>query len=194
MEELDTLAAGLKQLQDAGVVVLWRPFHEMNGDWFWWGGKNPEAFINVWRHMFDYFTKTRGLNNLLWVYGPNHGKKTAAYYAGDGYTDVVGLDAYTDFVDPKHIMGYPGSGPLAQALRLSRNSVPTARTIRQVTTITSGSATASRRISPRPASSCRGTTSGAWVETSTPRRSWITPGSSTAKTFPGSSRRLVSGI
>ena len=107
MEELDILAAGLKQLQDAGVVVLWRPFHEMNGDWFWWGGKDPEAFKSVWRHMFDYFTKTKGLNHLLWVYGPNHGKKTAAYYAGDAYTDVVGLDAYTDFVDPKHIMGYP---------------------------------------------------------------------------------------
>jgi mannan endo-1,4-beta-mannosidase len=107
MEELDTLAAGLRELQDAGVVVQWRPFHEMNGGWFWWGGKDPEAFIRVWRHMFDHFTKTRKLNNLLWVYGPNHGKKTAAYYAGDRYVDIVGLDAYTDFVDPKHVLGYP---------------------------------------------------------------------------------------
>jgi mannan endo-1,4-beta-mannosidase len=107
IEELDTLAAGLKELQDAGVVVQWRPFHEMNGDWFWWGGQDPEAFIKVWRHMFDYFTSTRKLNNLLWVYGPNHGKRTAAYYAGDRYVDLVGLDAYTDFVDPKHILGYP---------------------------------------------------------------------------------------
>jgi mannan endo-1,4-beta-mannosidase len=107
IEELDTLAAGLKNLQDSGVVVLWRPFHEVNGDWFWWGAKNPETFIRVWRHMFDDFTKTRGLHNLLWVYGPNHGKRTAEYYAGDGYVDIVGLDAYTDFVDPKHILGYP---------------------------------------------------------------------------------------
>jgi mannan endo-1,4-beta-mannosidase len=105
--ELDTIAAGLKELQDAGVVVLWRPFHEVNGGWFWWGAKNPETFIRVWRHMFDDFTKTRQLNNLLWVYGPNHGKKTADYYAGDDYVDIVGLDAYTDFVDPKHILGYP---------------------------------------------------------------------------------------
>ncbi len=106
MKELDTLAAGLKELQDAGVVVLWRPFHEMNGGWFWWGGKQPDTFIAVWRHMFDYFTKTKGLNNLLWVYAPNHGEKTAAYYAGDRYVDIVGLDAYTDFVDPQHIRGY----------------------------------------------------------------------------------------
>jgi len=106
MEELDTLAAGLKELKDAGVVVLWRPFHEMNGGWFWWGAKEPAAFIKVWRHMFDYFTKTKRLDNLLWVYAPNHGSNTAAYYAGDRYVDIVGLDAYTDFVDKKHIKGY----------------------------------------------------------------------------------------
>ncbi len=107
MHELDTLAAGLAELQEAGVPVLWRPFHEVNGDWFWWGGKKPETFIRVWRHMFEYFTKTKKLNNLLWVYGPNHGKRTADYYAGDAYVDIVGLDAYTDFVDPHHILGYP---------------------------------------------------------------------------------------
>ena len=107
MHELDRVAAGLAQLRDSGVVVLWRPFHEMNGGWFWWGAKDPEVFIKVWRHMFDYFTETKGLDNLLWVYAPNHGAKTASYYAGDRYVDLVGLDAYTDFIDQKHILGYP---------------------------------------------------------------------------------------
>lgn len=106
MEELDILAAGLQELKDAGVVVLWRPFHEMNGGWFWWGDQDPDAFIQVWRHMFDYFSKTKGLDNLLWVYGPNHGSNTAKFYAGDRYVDLVGLDAYTDFIDPQHIKGY----------------------------------------------------------------------------------------
>src|SRR4029079_18976220 len=105
MQELDLLADGLGQLRDADVVVLWRPFHEMNGGWFWWGAQDPDAFIQVWRQMFDYFTKTKQLNNLLWVYSPNHGEKTAAYYAGDNYVDLVGLDAYTDFVNPEHIQG-----------------------------------------------------------------------------------------
>jgi mannan endo-1,4-beta-mannosidase len=106
MQELDLTAEGLKELKDAGVVVLWRPFHEMNGGWFWWGAKEPEKFIAVWRHMFDYLSKTKGLDNLLWVYGPNHGQNTAKYYAGDSYVDIVGLDAYTDFVDQQHIKGY----------------------------------------------------------------------------------------
>jgi mannan endo-1,4-beta-mannosidase len=106
MQELDLAAAGLQDLKDQGVVVLWRPFHEMNGGWFWWGAQKPEEFIKVWRHMFDYYTKTKGFDHLLWVYGPNHGQKTAAYYAGDQYVDIIGLDAYTDFIDRQHIKGY----------------------------------------------------------------------------------------
>jgi mannan endo-1,4-beta-mannosidase len=106
LRELDLIAAGLKQLQDGGVVVLWRPFHEMNGGWFWWGAKEPATFIRVWQHMFDYFSKVKGLDHLLWVYSPNHGPNTAKYYAGDSYVDLVGLDAYTDFIDKQHIKGY----------------------------------------------------------------------------------------
>jgi mannan endo-1,4-beta-mannosidase len=114
MKELDLIADGLKELKDAGVVVLWRPFHEMNGGWFWWGAQEPEGFIKVWRHMFDYFSKTKGLDNLLWVYGPNHGDKTARYYAGDQYVDIIGLDAYTDFIDTAHIKGYEEIAALAK--------------------------------------------------------------------------------
>ncbi|MBN1816407.1 MAG: family 16 glycosylhydrolase [Sedimentisphaerales bacterium] len=106
MEQLDLIADGLLELKEAGVVVLWRPFHEMNGGWFWWGAQKPESFIAVWRHMFEYYSNVKNLDNLLWVYGPNHGDKTAAYYAGDKYVDLIGLDAYTDFLDPKHVRGY----------------------------------------------------------------------------------------
>lgn len=107
IEQLDQVAAGLAELRDAGVVVLWRPFHEMNGDWFWWSGKDPDAFVRVWRHMFAYFSVTKDLDNLLWVYSPNHGDNTASYYPGDRFVDVVGLDAYTDHIDRDNIRGYP---------------------------------------------------------------------------------------
>ena len=106
LKELDILAAGLQELKAVNAVVLWRPFHEMNGAWFWWGAKEPDSFIKVWQHMFHYFSETKHLDNLLWVYSPNHGNKTTDYYPGDRYVDLVGLDAYTDFIDTNHIKGY----------------------------------------------------------------------------------------
>ena len=106
IQELDQIAAGLRRLSDAGVVVLWRPFMEMNGDWFWWGGKPPSDFVALWRHMFSYFTQVRHLHNLIWIYSPNMGKKAGDYYPGAGYVDLVGIDAYTDHVDPDHIRGF----------------------------------------------------------------------------------------
>jgi len=114
LHELDDVAAGLQQLRAAGVVVLWRPFHEMNGGWFWWGAKKPAVFIALWQQMFDYFTSQKKLDNLLWVYSANIGGHTADYYPGDGYVDLVGVDAYTDFVDAQHITG------TAELLRLPK--------------------------------------------------------------------------
>ena len=93
-EELDTVAVGLQDLCDAGIMVMFRPFHEMNGGWFWWGKK--ERFVELWRMTYDYIVNTKGLNNLLWCWSPDIGPgNIAAYYPGDKYVDVVGLDAYT---------------------------------------------------------------------------------------------------
>lgn len=107
MRQLDQVADGLEALRKKGVVVLWRPFHEMNGGWFWWGAQEPAAFRRVWRHMFEYFSKDRGLDNLLWVFSPNHGDNAADYYPGDDLVDMAGLDAYTDHVNPDGVRGYP---------------------------------------------------------------------------------------
>lgn len=108
MQSLDRVAAGLDALQQQGVVVLWRPLHEMNGGWFWWGAKPGADFIAVWRQMFDYFTQEKKLHNLIWDFGPNHGQQPVAnYYPGDTYVDLTGLDAYTDHIDPRHIDGFP---------------------------------------------------------------------------------------
>lgn len=94
---LDKTAEGLADLRDAGVTVLWRPFHEMNGDWFWWGDQDTTTFKNVWIDMYNYFTNTKGLNNLIWVYAPDFGRgNRTAYYPGANYVDIVGLDVYDD--------------------------------------------------------------------------------------------------
>lgn len=93
---LDNLAAHLQTLEDRGVVVIWRPLHELNGTWFWWGGQSPADFTALWRHMFDYFTRVKGLDNLLWVYSPNSGIEAVANYPGGDVVDMVGLDEYSN--------------------------------------------------------------------------------------------------
>lgn len=112
-KELDSLAKGFAQLQDSNVVVLFRPFHEMNGNWFWWGSKTstlPTAsdFIALWQYVFNYLTVTKNLHNILWVYAPsaketgimNPAFKTELfYYPGNNYVDIIGLDVYNDTLD-----------------------------------------------------------------------------------------------
>jgi mannan endo-1,4-beta-mannosidase len=110
---MDKIAAGLGDLQASGVTVLYRPLHEMNGDWFWWGASgynnNDTTRMNLvkalYQDMFNYFKNTKGLNNLIWVYSPDHSRDyKTAYFPGSSYVDIVGLDAYTD--NPGAINGY----------------------------------------------------------------------------------------
>jgi mannan endo-1,4-beta-mannosidase len=118
MANVDKLAAGLAGLRDAGAVVLFSPFNEMNGGWFWWGHGDhdyeswvsQEDFVNLWRHLFDYLADTKGLDNLLWLYCPTAQWSTAwkavdYYYPGDEYVDVVAMTYYADDFDRINING-----------------------------------------------------------------------------------------
>ncbi len=99
--QLDYVAGALQQLQDNGVVVLFRPFMEMNVPegaplYNWWCGKDPTKFKNFWIYVHNYFTNTKGLTNLLWVYGALEYDWGNAldWYPGSSYVDVVGIDYY----------------------------------------------------------------------------------------------------
>lgn len=89
-EDLKNAAAYLKLLRDADIPVLWRPFHEAAGGWFWWG-KDAASFKSLWIAMFNYF-KTEGLDNLIWVWTTKG--NDADWYPGDQYVDIVGRDVY----------------------------------------------------------------------------------------------------
>ena len=89
-EDLKNAAAYLKLLRDADIPVLWRPFHEAAGGWFWWG-KDAASFKSLWIAMFNYF-KTEGLDNLIWVWTTEG--DDSDWYPGDQYVDIVGRDIY----------------------------------------------------------------------------------------------------
>lgn len=92
---MDKAAEALLELQEAGVPVLWRPFHEFDGAWFWWGKGGPENFVRLWQLMYDRYTNYWGLNNLIWVLGySGNGKNYESWYPGDEYVDIIGADSY----------------------------------------------------------------------------------------------------
>lgn len=95
MESWDKAAQALLELQEAGVTVLWRPFHEFDGQWFWWGKGGSENFVRMWQMMYDKFTDEYELNNLIWVLGYSDYVKDG-WYPGDEYCDIIGSDTYND--------------------------------------------------------------------------------------------------
>jgi mannan endo-1,4-beta-mannosidase len=84
------------------IPMIFRPFHECNGNWFWWGAEylTPDEYKDLFRYTIDYLCGERGVRNFAFCYSPN-GPLTdrSAYisrYPGDEYVDIVGLDYYND--------------------------------------------------------------------------------------------------
>ncbi len=94
LADLDLVATELEILRDARVPVLWRPLHEANGRWFWWGAGGPEPMKKLWRMMFENFTVKHRLNNLIWIFSPGAATDLADWYPGDAFVDIVGADHY----------------------------------------------------------------------------------------------------
>lgn len=101
IRQMDQIAGYLKQMQQAGITVIWRPLHEAAGNiyeysggkaWFWWGAKGAEPYKHLWRLMYDRFVNYHGLNNLIWVWTSQ--VKDSDFYPGDEYVDVIGRDNY----------------------------------------------------------------------------------------------------
>jgi mannan endo-1,4-beta-mannosidase len=119
----------LKQLKDAGIPVLWRPFHEMNETWNWWGARSgANGGAKIYQQMKDYFD-SQGLTNLIWVWNvqDNPAGGWSGYYPGSGYVDVVSLDAwyknYPSSSDYQQIQTIAAGKPIAIA---EMGKVPTA--------------------------------------------------------------------
>lgn len=105
--QVDVIAWHLKQLQYAHVPVLWRPYHEMNDSWFWWGARQgPDGYAKLYRMLFDRLTQFHKLNNLIWVFNGNELKENVAdyhlFYPGHDVVDVLATDVYTGRYDERN--------------------------------------------------------------------------------------------
>jgi mannan endo-1,4-beta-mannosidase len=60
LRDIDAIAVELQKFEDAGVPVIWRPLHEAQGAWFWWGAYGPETFKQLWNLTYDRLTNVHG--------------------------------------------------------------------------------------------------------------------------------------
>ncbi|AEY67866.1 glycosyl hydrolase [Clostridium sp. BNL1100] len=97
---LDMIAEYAKSLEQKNISVLFRPFHECTGSWFWWGAAfcDQEAYKNLYKYTVEYLRDTKGVHNFIYVYGPSSDAESVADYGkrypGDEYVDMVGFDMY----------------------------------------------------------------------------------------------------
>ncbi len=101
LSQLDVIAGYLKILQNNNIPVIWRPYHEMNGKWFWWGGKKGEkGYKLLFRNMYNYFTNHHKLNNLIWVWNANEIRNSDVgeyedFFPGLDVVDILATDIYS---------------------------------------------------------------------------------------------------
>ncbi|NGZ77055.1 glycosyl hydrolase [Saccharibacillus alkalitolerans] len=101
---LDRIANFANHLKDdAGtpIPVLFRPFHEQNGGWFWWGAATTtrSEYVELYRYTVEYLRDVKGVHNFLYVFSPNgafNGNESEYLrtYPGDPYVDILGMDQY----------------------------------------------------------------------------------------------------
>lgn len=103
LEQAAEFFGSLKNESGELIPVIFRPFHEMSGNWFWWGNGNcsPEQYKEIFRFTIDFFRVEKNMHQLIVVYGPGGGFRNAEnfmkFYPGDAYVDVMAFDDYSAF-------------------------------------------------------------------------------------------------
>lgn len=90
LRDIDAIAVQQKKLEAAGVAVLWRPLHEANGGWFWWGAEGAEPCLKLYDILFDRLMNHHQIHNLIWVWSCNGPE----WYPGNEKVDMIGHDSY----------------------------------------------------------------------------------------------------
>lgn len=111
------------------IPIIFRPLHENNGNWFWWGSTHASAseYIELYRYIVDYLRDVKGVHNLLYAYSPNgsfssNQAQYLATYPGDDWVDVLGYDYYNG-MSPNEYQTYTDSAvqDLAMISRLAQS-------------------------------------------------------------------------
>lgn len=101
---LDRFATTARNAVDADgdpIPIIFRPWHENAGSWFWWGAAfgTPGEYAELFRFTVEYLRDVKDVHNLLYAFSPGggFGGDAATYlrtYPGDDFVDVLGYDTY----------------------------------------------------------------------------------------------------
>lgn len=95
IRDIDLVAVEMKKMQDAKIAILWRPLHEAEGAWFWWGMNGGSACKKLWAIMYERMVNYHKINNLIWVWN-SYGTTKQNWYPADSTVDIIAWD-YPDY-------------------------------------------------------------------------------------------------
>ncbi|MCV2483744.1 glycoside hydrolase family 26 protein [Flavobacterium sp. SH_e] len=105
-KKLDKVASVVSSLKGSNgelIPIIFRPFHEFDGSWFWWGADfcTADEYKKAYQFTVDYLKNTKGVHNILYAFSPDNSYTTEtsylSRYPGDKYVDIIGMDNYGDF-------------------------------------------------------------------------------------------------
>jgi mannan endo-1,4-beta-mannosidase len=103
LQTIGSFAKSVKGKDGKTVPMIFRPYHEFDGDWFWWGRAHctPEEFTTLWKFTVSYLRDSLDVHNLIYAFSPDNKFKTGQdfleRYPGDAWVDMVGMDNYGDW-------------------------------------------------------------------------------------------------
>jgi mannan endo-1,4-beta-mannosidase len=99
LDALADFALNIKGQKGELIPIIFRPFHENTGNWFWWGASHctPAEYIKLWRFTVDYLKNEKQVHNFIYAYSPStftSNEDFLKWYPGDQYVDILGFDFY----------------------------------------------------------------------------------------------------
>ena len=103
LDKVASVVSNLKGANEELIPIIFRPFHEFDGSWFWWGANfcTADEYKTAYQFTVDYLKNTKGVHNILYAFSPDNSYTTETNYLsrfpGDKYVDILAMDNYGDF-------------------------------------------------------------------------------------------------
>ncbi|MEJ7737177.1 MAG: glycosyl hydrolase [Chitinophagaceae bacterium] len=131
LDKVAAFAHSLKGKKGEAIPIIFRPYHELNGNWFWWGKNHctPEQFKQLWQFTVSYLRDVQNVHNFLYAFNTDRFQSKEEYlerYPGDEWVDVIGFDIYQRKVPKeKYLTEFDKSLSILEEIAKERHKIPT---------------------------------------------------------------------